>query len=250
MFEQPITIGSALVGKLEHYVVLTPDERAAIDWLERSRRRFNAGDVLVEEGEPTDRFWVVRQGWLHCSSRLPSGDRQILRLHFPGDVMNTSNVAWAAVSATITAATSCVVSDFPRAGLGRIFGRHPRLAALFYALSSVENVVLADRLGSLGREDGLARVSRLLLEILSRLRITEPGLDRSFELDLTQTDIGDAVGLTKVHVNRTLREMDERGLIARSGRTVTILDERAMTVLCEFKDRHREIATDWLPQVA
>ena len=44
--------------------------------------------------------------------------------------------------------------------------------------------------------------------------------------------------------------MDERELIARSGRTVTILDERALMQLCDFRDRHREVATDWLPQVA
>ncbi len=241
---------SALQERLNHYVTLSPAEMEAIERIERGRRRFAPGDVVVREGEPSDRLYVVRQGWLHSSNRLKTGERQILRLHFAGDIMGTSSVAWSETSATITAVTSCILSDFPRTALGRLFRSYPRLAALFYATFSVENVAMSDRLRSLGRTDGMARIANLLLEILSRLRVTEPGVDHSFELKLTQTDIGDAVGLTKVHVNRTLKEMELRGLIKREGRVTTILEERAMIELCDFKDRHGEVATDWFPEAA
>ncbi len=132
--------------------------------------------------------------------------------------------------------------------LGRLFKTQPRLAALLYATFSVESVAMSDRLASLGRTDAKSRIATLLLEILSRLRVTETQMTDTFELNLTQADIGDAVGLTKVHVNRTLKEMDGDGLIAREGRMVRVLDEARMIDLADFKDRHGDIATDWFPQ--
>lgn len=238
---------SALVDRLKHYVPLQPDEREALEWLERGRRRFAAHDVIVREGETSDRLYVVRSGWLHASTLLRNGDRQILRLHFPGDLMGTSSVAWGRTSATITAVTDCVISDFPRAQLGRLFKTQSRLAALLYATFSAESVAMSDRLKSLGRTDAKSRIATLLLEVLSRLRVTDPTIGNRFDLNLTQADIGDATGLTKVHVNRTLKEMDGNGLIERQGRTVTILDEAAMIDLADFKDRLGDIATDWFP---
>lgn len=239
---------SALVDRLQHYVSLQPDERDALDWLERGRRRFSAHDVVVREGETSDRLYVVRSGWLHASTLLKNGDRQILRLHFPGDIMGTSSIAWGETSATITAVTDCVISDFPRAQLGRLFKKQSRLAALFYATFSAESVVMSDRLKSLGRTDAKSRIATLLLEIISRLRVTDASLTDTFDLNLTQADIGDATGLTKVHVNRTLKEMDASGLIERHGRIIKLLDERAMIELCDFKDRLGDIATDWFPE--
>ena len=239
---------SALVDRLGHYLPLQPSERDALDWLERGRRRFAAHDVIVREGEISDRLYIVRSGWLHASTRLKNGDRQILRLHFPGDIMGTSSVAWGETSATITAVTDCVISDFPSAQLGRLFKTQSRLAALLYATFSVESVAMSDRLKSLGRTDAKSRISTLLLEILSRLRVIDANVTDTFDLNLTQADIGDATGLTKVHVNRTLKELDGCGLIERHGRVIKILDEAAMIELADFKDRYGHIATDWFPE--
>lgn len=238
---------SALVEKLNHYIALQPAEREALDWLERGRRRFAAHDVIVREGEISDRLYVVRSGWLHASTRLRNGDRQILRLHFPGDIMGTSSIAWGETSATITAVTDCVISDFPRAMLGRLFKNHSRVAAMLFSTFSVESVAMSDRLKSLGRTDAKSRIATLLLEILSRLRVIDANISDTFDLHLTQADIGDATGLTKVHVNRTLKELDVSGLIERRGRVIKVLDEQAMVELADFKDRHGHIATDWFP---
>ena len=95
--------------------------------------------------------------------------------------------------------------------------------------------------------NALQRLGTLLLGIVARLRVTAGGVVDTIDLPLTQTDIGDATGLTKVHVNRTFREMEERGMIARSGKRLTILDEAGLSAVTGFVDRYREVATDWLP---
>lgn len=236
-----------LAAKLSRYLELTPGERAALARLETQERRIKGGDVLSREQERTDLLWIVRGGWLHSSARLPSGERQILRFHYKGDLIGLSSIAWAQTAETLTAVSDCTVSPFPRRLLGDLFEAEPRLAAMLYAVAAAESVVMSDRLQSLGRSDARARLSAILLGILSRLRLADNRVFDSFHLPLTQTDMGDAAGLTKVHVNRTLRDMEAEGLIERNGRTVRVLNEEAMTALSGFKDRLDHIATDWLP---
>lgn len=251
MLATPIgTRRSALSARLSHYLRLTDEERDAIDWAERLERRVPAGAPLLEAGGAVDSMYVVQQGWLHSSIKLQSGARQILRFHYPGDLIGTSSIAWSRAAATLTAVSDCIVSDVPKVNIGRIFGAQGRLGALLYAMAAAENVALADRLSSIGRTDALHRLATLLLDILARLRVTAGGVVDTIELPLTQTDIGDALGLTKVHVNRTFREMEARGMIARNGRRITILDEAGMIGFTGFVDRYDDIATDWLPRPA
>jgi CRP/FNR family transcriptional regulator len=64
---------------------------------------------------------------------------------------------------------------------------------------------------------------------------------------LTQQDLGDAVGLTKTHVNRSLKALEATGLVERDGRLIRITDVEKLAELVNFTDRHGAIATDWLP---
>ena len=111
----------------------------------------------------------------------------------------------------------------------------------------MENVALSDRLKSLGRTDGRARISTLLMELLSRQQITDGLEGDTLDLFLSQAEIADAVGLTKVHVNRLLREMTETGLIERDGRRLRVPDKDALARISGFVDRQAELATDWYP---
>ena len=238
---------SALTTRLERYLPLTDDERDALDWAERREVRVPAGMVLMEEGGAVDQLYVVQQGWLHSSIKMKSGGRQILRFHYPGDLVGISSIAWAQASQTLTAVSDCVVSELSKVNLGRIFRAQPRLAGLLYAMAAAENVAMSDRLASIGRTDAMERLATLLLDILARLRVTAGGVVESFDLPLTQKDIGDAVGLTKVHVNRTLGEMERRGMIERNGRRIRIVNEEELVVFTGFVDRYAFVQTDWLP---
>lgn len=243
-----VTQSNPLVDRLNHYVELTAAERIALAALQAERRKVKAGEQVVVEARESDEMFVLQSGWLYASSVLEGGARQILRIHHPGDIVNVSCLAWSRVAATITSATAAVVSPFRRKALCDIFAHHPRLAALLFGVSTMENVALSDRLTSLGRTDGRARIATLLLELLSRRDLTEDtqGPD-GLDLFLSQSEIADAVGLTKVHVNRLLREMTETGLIRREGRHVDIPDKAALIAISGFVNRHAELATDWYP---
>ncbi|HLM42521.1 MAG TPA: AAA family ATPase, partial [Myxococcaceae bacterium] len=93
-------------------------------------------------------------------------------------------------------------------------------------------------------EEQVARIATLLLELWSRQRVVDREVDTSFELFLSQVQIADIVGLTKIHVNRLLKEMEGDGLISRSGRRqLTLVDPNRLAALTGFVDRHADLAT-------
>ena len=94
---------SALTTRLSAYVHLTDEERAAIASLETQEVRIASGERLMEQGAPNQKLYIVQQGWLHSSTRLQTGGRQILRFHYPGDLVGISSIAWAKASVTLTA---------------------------------------------------------------------------------------------------------------------------------------------------
>ena len=237
----------ALVSRLEHHLALTGNERAALDSLAHSERRLKPGDLLMRQDQPNEQLFVVQQGWVHSSRTLVTGARQIVGFHYAGDLVGTSSIAWALATNTVTAVGDVIVSEMTKVELGRVFTAEPRLASLLYAIAAADFVAMGDRLTSIGRMGAIERLSVMLLDMLCRLRVTAGGVIDSFDLTLTQQDIGDAVGLTKVHVSRTFGEMERRGLIARSGRRVKVLREREMMAMTGFVDRHSVIETDWIP---
>ncbi len=244
----PVTMRrSAFTLRLARQLPLTGGERDAIERLERRERRVPAGTRVISEGGQNNALFIVQHGWLHSATNLKSGSRQITKFHYAGDLIGTSSIAWSIAAATITAIEDCILFELSKEELGRVFAQQPRLAGLLYAIAAAESVAANDRLTSVGRMGADTRLATLLLDMLARLRASAGGVVDSFELPLTQTDIGDAAGLTKVHVNRTLRSMEERGWIERQGKRVRIKDEKGLSAETGFVDRYAEVATDWLP---
>jgi CRP-like cAMP-binding protein len=235
---------------LSHYLALTPHEQSALDALEQHERSFRRGAVVRREHDSARDLFIVRKGWLYSSVLLGNGSRQIMRLHFPGDVVGVSSLAFGKSADSIVAVTDASLCAFDKDRLAVIFQNHPRLAALIFNLTVAERVSMADRLASVGRTSARARVGSLLCEIFARIRIMAGENLESLHIPLTQEDIGDATGLTAVHVNRMMRGLAEDALIERSGSVVRLLQEQRLAQESNFVDRFARIDTSWLPPAA
>jgi CRP-like cAMP-binding protein len=238
--------GSCLAERLSHYVRLSAGERAALDVLEDHDRAYRRGAVVINEGESPRELFIVREGWLHSSAVLGNGSRQIMRFHFKGDIVGLPLLAFPDSPETITAVTDVTLCPFSRERLAVLIVEHPRLAALLIALSVAGRVTLADRLASIGRTSARTRVASLLCELHTRLRVLGLAENGALQLPLTQEDIGDATGLTAVHVNRMMRGLAEDGLIERGAGTLRVLDRERLCAEANFVDR-TGLETDWLP---
>ena len=228
-------------------VELTPNEYAALARLEDRAREVRRASILQRENEPGGELYIVRRGLMMSYVLLDDGSRQILRFLFPGDLIGVPGMIYHESPETLAALTDSVVCPFDKAALSRLFEDHPRIAALILVFNQIERVAITDRLAALGRTSAKARVAALILDLRNRLRGTDRTIDKTFTLGLTQEEIGDATGLTAVHVNRMLRQLEEDRLIAREGGRVTITDERALTRAANYVDRYDRLELGWLP---
>lgn len=238
--------GSCLAERLSHYVRLSDSEKMALDRLEEQERSYRRGAVIISENEAPRELFVVRSGWLHSSAVLGNGSRQIMRFHFKGDLLGLPLLAFADSPETVTAVTDVTLCPFGRDRLGALIAEHPRIGALILGLTVADRVSLADRLASIGRTSARARVGSLICEIFARQRRLGAINGNGIQLPLTQEDIGDATGLTAVHVNRMMRGLVEDGIIERSGNQIRLVDEKRLVGEANFIDR-TGIETGWLP---
>ena len=238
---------SCFAERLGHLVELTRSEIVALDRLEERVREIKRGTLVQRENDDVSELFVLRHGWVISYTMLADGSRQILRLHFPGDFIGTAGTVYDQAPNSLAAVTDLVVCPFDKRALQALHDDHPRLAALIFLITQAEHVSLTDRLASLGRTSAKARVGALLLDMRDRLRTMNKAIVDSFPLKLTQEEIGDATGLTGVHVNRMMRALAEDGLIARGNGNVTILDEQALTEASNYVNRFARLDLSWLP---
>jgi CRP-like cAMP-binding protein len=242
---------SCLAERLGELIDLSNNEKAALDSLEQRERTLRRGAVLLREHDKSPELFVVKRGTMMSYVILPDGSRQILRFLFRGDLVAMAGLVYRNSPETVIALTECAVAPVERAAIGTLSADHPRLAALLIAVDQIERVALTDRLAGLGRTSAKARVAALLIDIRNRLRIVDGTAGNTFQLGLTQEEIGDATGLTAVHVNRMLRQLQDDGMIARDGGRMTFVDETMLvrTAHHTARDTARAAGLDfsWLP---
>jgi len=238
---------SCFADRLSGLIELSLAERIALDRLEERDRHLRRGAVLVRENDPATELFILRSGMMMSYVLLDNGNRQILRFLFPGDMVGISGLVYRDAPENVIALMDSVVCPFEKTALSRLVVDHPRLAALMVVYNQIERMTLTDRLAALGRSTAKARVAGLLLEIRGRRRVVDSTIGDSFPLGLTQEEIGDATGLTSVHVNRMFRQLENDGLIARKVGRVTILDEQALERSANFVNRSANLDLSWLP---
>lgn len=238
---------SCFADRLGDLIDLTENERAVLARLEERPRELRRGTILLRENDPFSELYVMQRGMAMSYVLLDDGSRQILRFLFPGDMLAVSALVYRDSPETIVTLTDCTVCPFDRSVIGALITDHPRLSAIIMVVNQIEKVALTDRLAALGRTSAKARIAALLLEIRNRMRMTDKTIGNAFTLKLTQEEVGDATGLTAVHVNRMLRQLEEDGLIARENGRVTLTNEAQLARAANYINRFDGLDLRWLP---
>jgi CRP-like cAMP-binding protein len=193
-----------------------------------------ARDVLVNGGH-SDYIYFNHDGWLARYKILHKGSRQIIDFIFPGQIFGVPACLFEHAPYSVLTITDATVSVIPFDMVDNVFDRDPALAHALFRCVVQESAILGEHLIDTGRRSAYERVSHLLLELFIRLRRTHLGGDMKLSIPLTQELIADALGLTAVHVNRTLRALREDKLIAMDGRCITIVDFERLSLLSDFE---------------
>ncbi|MER9140488.1 Crp/Fnr family transcriptional regulator [Mesorhizobium sp. M0830] len=108
--------------------------------------------------------------------------------------------------------------------LRAICEQHPRIATAFWRSTLIDAAIYREWVTNVGRREAFTRMAHILCELIYRLRSVGRIKDHIADIPITQAALGDALGLSTVHVNRMLQELRRKGLIATSGPTVHALD--------------------------
>ena len=233
--------------RFEEFGKLNDAELRALHALGNEPRHYRRHAKIRTEDVVSTGFYVLVEGWVAASHMVASGGRQILKVHLPGDAVGTPSMSTARTVEELTALTQATMIEVPFARFGQLFEDHPRVAARFMLSIQWERVALMDRLASIGRTSAPAQLAAFLLDLMERLTLLGLVENDGFVMRLTQEQIGDALGLTAVHVNRTLRVIEDEGLIAREERRITLLDRPALERLAERPKRVPLADPAWLP---
>jgi CRP-like cAMP-binding protein len=235
-----------LILKLSLRDDISPAEEEALRDVFGPAKAVPADRTIIRAGEILGASTLLLDGLMCRYKDLRDGSRQISELHVPGDFLDLHSFTLKKLDHSIMALTPCRITLAPHERLKAITERHPHLARLLWFSTNLDAAIHREWVVSLGRRDALARTAHLFCETFVRLEIVGLTEDRTYRLNLTQTDIAECLGLTSVHVNRTLRTLRERGLMEMRGGRVTILDMAGLARVAEFSSDY--LALEKIPR--
>jgi CRP-like cAMP-binding protein len=198
-------------------VALSRADIKALSSLEANAVRVMKGESLVEEGETTDLCGVLVEGWMIRQKTLADGRRQVVDVLPGGSLFAMNSLGVAHADEALVMLTAGQVAWFsPEELKHALAASPPAMAAMLWA-GATESAILSERILTLGRRSAKERMAHYFIEMGRRLRAR--GLDASdhYRLPLTQELLGDLLGMTSVHANRTLRQLEKEGFIRRHG---------------------------------
>ncbi len=190
---------------------------------------------IYRESKPSDYMFTLYHGWIACYKTLDNGKRQILRIALPGDMLGFQARLDAPMNHSAIAVTDAVLCAFPRDEMPELLRKNLSVAKRLTELNARDMNICQSRLLTIGQQSAMERIAFFCAELFYRVKsIYNTQGDNEIYFPLSQEDIGDATGLTKIHVNRTLKTLREQGLMQIHSRTLTIPDIDKLSELGGF----------------
>ena len=228
-------VDSALARKLNTFLPLSPDELKCLAEVQSPPMTVQRGKQLVREGQTGHKAFVLHEGWSCSYKDLRNGSRQIISFPLAGDCVGLRSVLLRTADHSFTALTDSVVSAVDGAHLLSCLSKFPRLGAALLWAASRDEAMVVEHLVSIGRRNAIERTAHFFMELAERLSLVGLATEAEFKCPLNQTVLGDALGLTPIHVNRVLRQLRERGLLTLHKGTVKIDDLNGLRKLADFR---------------
>ncbi|HEY4203097.1 MAG TPA: Crp/Fnr family transcriptional regulator [Devosiaceae bacterium] len=201
--------------------------------LKAIERVYEPGGIVLEEGDPVTSIKLVKSGWVGSEIQLLSGARLIIDVYLKNDILQLPTVAGEA-RASARAIDQVRTLEFPVTTLTALLVHRPDIARYFEAASKRVEAIHVEHIVRLSRFTAIARTAHFLLELGQRIQPEHSGPEMSFACPLTQGDFADALGLTPIHVNRTLRKLRALGLATVEKKIVRLHDWDRLSRLSEF----------------
>ncbi|BCM85787.1 Crp/Fnr family transcriptional regulator [Methylobacterium indicum] len=224
-----------LIRKLERFTRLSDADKRLLQQAASARIvNYDTHQDIIAEGEEPCDVNLILAGWVCRYKQLADGSRQIMSFLLPGDLCDLNIFLLRRMDHALGTLTPVTVAKISRDLLDRMLNADPRLTRALWWEVLVTAAIHREWLVNIGRRSALERLAHLLCEIFLRQRAVGRAQDGRCELPITQVELADALGLSAVHVNRTLRELRQAGLIDWRDKSLVLPDLDALTALARF----------------
>jgi CRP-like cAMP-binding protein len=227
-----------LLKKLETHSSLDEEDRQAILRLPFTMKTLEPHSYTIREAEKPEACSILLSGFAYRQKLTSDGGRQILALHIPGEALDFQNLFLDESDHNVQMLTRGEIAVVPREELQALARSRRGVGHAILTAILVEAAIFREWIVNVGRRDSRTRLAHLLCEFAARLEAQGLAEDYGYELPMTQEQLADVLGLTSVHVNRTIKLLESDGLIARKGRSISFPDWERMRSVGDFNQRY------------
>ena len=227
-------IGEIFVRHLALIGELSEADKAALMTLQGEIRDIRRGEDLLTVGDRPRESVCVISGMLHRYKTTPEGKRQIHSFYLPGDTPCLETVPIDVMDNSLAATAPSRVGIVPHPELFRVMSERPQVLHLLWRETLVQAAVFREWLTRNSQLLAHGQMAHFFCEIMVRARAHGIARGDSCELPITQEDLGDALGMSTVHVNRTLMVLRAGGLVEFQGGVLTVPDLERLMDMAEF----------------
>lgn len=209
-------------------------DAGTIAWAQR-------GDALCREGERSPHVLLIASGYVVAVKRTASGLQQNVALYVPGDIVDHESFTLGTTRCSAVALTPVTFHVVPHARLREIMEASVEHASAFWLYVAFHGALAQEWLLSLGRRSAYARTAHFICEIVHRTGTPGSGTQVTCPMPLTQTALADTLGLSVVHVNRTLMRLRQEGLIRLRRGQIDVLDWSRFKAAAGFASTYLEV---------
>ena len=217
-------VSNPLIRKLEASKLLLAADAAQLEGALTAAFAIPAHQDLTRVNDLPRNVHILTEGFACRYKVLPDGRRAILAFLLPGDFCDLHSAVLGRVDHAIASITACIFARASFARINALASNNPCIANALWRVTLADEAISREWLASMGRRSAGPQLAHLICELHFRLLMVDLAGADSFFFPFTQEELGDALGLSSVHVNRVLHQMREEGLISLQGRTLTILD--------------------------
>ena len=217
---------------------VTAEQLACIQSFRSGTQRVRAGQAVVSELRASNKLFTLYAGWAFRYKSLADGRRQILNFLLPGDLIGLQAEFIDEATHGVEALTEARLCVFPQDRLWALFQQQPQLGYELTWLCASEEQLVDENLVSVGRRSAAERIAMLLIHLWRRAeRVGLVAADGSIDFPLTQQHIADALGLSLVHTNKTLRRLERLGLHQIKSGRLRLIEPQALERLADYYTR-------------
>lgn len=228
------TATAAFLKRLSITAGLDAEDERAIQALPIRIERKGPSETIIATGDRPTVCCLVASGFLIRSKTVADGRRQIMAFHQPGDIPDLQSLFLHVLDHEMSTLCDCVLAFIPHAPLRALARSRPRIAEALWRDTLIDAAIFREWICNVGQRPGIGRLAHLVLEVYTRLKTIDATNGRRFRFPVTQALLGEAIGMSSVHVNRILQELKSAGLMQISQGEVIIHDEQRLRDIADF----------------